>query len=579
MPQPHATTPQTADPAAARVKVLLPLPLAGSYDYRAPDGIELRPGDFVQVPLGRREAIGVVWAEGDADGIDESRLKDVTGRLAAAPLPDAVRRFVDWVAAYTISAPGSVLRMAMSVPSALEPPKPVTAYALAGSEPEIRMTAARKRVLALLADGPPRSAAEIAREAGVSASVVRGLAAAEALEAILLRDAIRTQSGIQPQEGELTASDIYEKADDLAGLIEGLSAAKQKLALEAFRQAHPDTWVDTYLKLINETGLRLVGELIQILIDTGHFEKFKASLAKLISKREASTDLMLWMGKNRSDSFADILGPEVFRAMMAAIENDRFEDRKTSKLGDLILSDQKLITDLIGSADIELIEDLVRALQATNCFDDMDKRSLLGRIVKEFPSIQNLISGDQAKEDNVLVVSWQSLERRKQEYEELVKEKIPANSREIAIARSYGDLRENHEFKAAKEAQKLLLSRKGELEIDLTRARATDFSDATIDAVTVGNKVGVTNLGSNKPETFILLGAWDGDPDNQILSYLTPLGQAFLGKKPGEEAEFEVDHEAKRYRIESIERYTVAGPSAVADEEDETEAQPAEAND
>ena len=400
-----------------------------------------------------------------------------------------------------------------------------------------------------------------------------------ALEAILLRDAIRTQSGIQPQEGELTASDIYEKADDLAGLIEGLSAAKQKLALEAFRQAHPDTWVDTYLKLINETGLRLVGELIQILIDTGHFEKFKASLAKLISKREASTDLMLWMGKNRSDSFADILGPEVFRAMMAAIENDRFEDRKTSKLGDLILSDQKLITDLIGSADIELIEDLVRALQATNCFDDMDKRSLLGRIVKEFPSIQNLISGDQAKEDNVLVVSWQSLERRKQEYEELVKEKIPANSREIAIARSYGDLRENHEFKAAKEAQKLLLSRKGELEIDLTRARATDFSDATIDAVTVGNKVGVTNLGSNKPETFILLGAWDGDPDNQILSYLTPLGQAFLGKKPGEEAEFEVDHEAKRYRIESIERYTVAGPSAVADEEDETEAQPAEAND
>ncbi|MBS33489.1 MAG: hypothetical protein CMO68_03685, partial [Verrucomicrobiales bacterium] len=144
-----------------------------------------------------------------------------------------------------------------------------------------------------------------------------------ALEAILLRDAIRTQSGIQPQEGELTANDIYEKADDLAGLIEGLSAAKQKLALEAFRQAHPDSWVDTYLKLINQTGLRLVGELIQILIDTGHFEKFKAGLAKLISKREASTDLMLWMGKNRSDSFADILGPEVFRAMMAAIENDR----------------------------------------------------------------------------------------------------------------------------------------------------------------------------------------------------------------------------------------------------------------
>ena len=398
-----------------------------------------------------------------------------------------------------------------------------------------------------------------------------------ALEAVLLRDAIRTQSGVQPQEEELIADDIFEKADNLAEVIEGLSAAKQKLALEAFRQAHPDTWVDTYLKLINETGLRLVGELVQILIDTGHFDKFKGNLTKLISKREASTDLMLWMGKNRSDSFADILGPDVFRAMMAAIENDRFQDRKTSKLGDLILSDQELITDLIGSADIELVEDLVRALQATNCFDDMDKRSLLGRIVKEFPSIQPMISGDQAREDNALIVSWPSLERRKLEYEELVKEKIPANSKEIAIARSFGDLRENHEFKAAKETQKLLLSRKGELEFDLTRARATDFSDATTDQVTVGNKVGVTNLETNKPETFIVLGAWDGDPDNQILSYLTPLGQAFLGKKPGEEAKLEFEDESRRYRIDTIEQHTVAGPSSAADEEAEAEVQPAAA--
>ena len=388
-----------------------------------------------------------------------------------------------------------------------------------------------------------------------------------ALEAVLLRDAIRTGSGVQSQEDELVANDIFEKADSLAGVIEGLSAVKQKLALEAFREAHPDTWVDTYLKLINETGFRLVGEMVQILIDTGHFDKFKGNLTKLISKRNASTDLMLWIGKNRSDSFADILGPDVFHAMMAAIENDRFEDRKTSKLGDLILSEQELITDLIGSADIELVEDLVRALQATNCFDDMDKRSLLGRIVKEFPSIQTMISGDQVREDNALIVSWPSLERRKLEYEELVKEKIPANSKEIAVARSYGDLRENHEFKAAKEMQKMLLSRKGELEFDLTRARATDFSDATTDQVTVGNKVDVTNLETNKQETFIVLGAWDGDPDNQILSYLTPLGQAFLGKKPGDEAKLEVDEESRRYRIDSIEQHTVAGPSAVADED------------
>ena len=396
------------------------------------------------------------------------------------------------------------------------------------------------------------------------------------LEAILLRDAIRTDIGTEAGEGEIEASSVFEKAEDLAEVIEGLSAAKQKLALDAFRLTHTDSWVDKYLEILNSSGLRLVGELAQMLIDAGHFDRFKDHLHQLVSKHEASTDLMLWLGKNRSDSFADILGPEVFGAMMAAIEQDRFNEKKTSKLGDFIMSDHELITDLIGSADVEVVEDLVRALQATICFDDMDKRSLLGRIVKAYPSIQSMISGDQTKDDNLLIVSWPSLERRKNEYEELVKKKIPANSKEIAIARSYGDLRENHEFKAAKEMQKVLMARKGELEIDLTRARGTDFSDASVDQVSVGNKLVVTNLESNKEETFVLLGAWDGDPENQILSYLTPLGQAFLGKKPGDEAEFQIENDTRRYRINTIERHTVAGPTVTEDDEETEETAPAE---
>ena len=110
----------------------------------------------------------------------------------------------------------------------------------------------------------------------------------------------------------------------------------------------------------------------------------------------------------------------------------------------------------------------------------------------------------------------------------------------------------------------------------MPRARGTDFSDASVDQVSVGNKLVVTNLESNKEETFVLLGAWDGDPDNQILSYLTPLGQAFLGKKQGEEAEFQIDNDTRRYRINTIERYTVAGPTVTEDDEETEETAPAE---
>src|SRR5260221_12047810 len=85
----------------ARCRVLLPLPLAGAYDYEADPALGLAPGDFVAVPLGRRETIGVVWDEaaGD-DGVDQARLKPVIVRLDAPALPAVARPFVEWVADY-----------------------------------------------------------------------------------------------------------------------------------------------------------------------------------------------------------------------------------------------------------------------------------------------------------------------------------------------------------------------------------------------------------------------------------------------------------------------------------------------
>ena len=165
----------------ARVAVLLPLPLTGAYDYRVPPEITLAPGDFVVVPLGRREVVGVVWGAG-SDEVEAGRLRDAMGRLDAPPMPEPLRRLVDWVADYTLAPPGAVLRMAMSVPSALAPPRLETVYArVAGVDVEasgVRLTPARGRVLAVLADGPPRPGPELAREAGVGVSVIRGLAGA-----------------------------------------------------------------------------------------------------------------------------------------------------------------------------------------------------------------------------------------------------------------------------------------------------------------------------------------------------------------------------------------------------------------
>ena len=184
MQVPHTTNGAAINGELRRVQVLLPLPLPGVFDYRVPPELEIHPGAFVSVPFGRREAIGVVWSESNAGEVPDSRLKAVTDRLEVSALPESTRRFVDWVARYTMAPPGSVLRMAMSVTDALFPAKPRMAYRLAGHLPDIRMTPARKRVIAAAADGFPRPAIELAREAGVGVGVVTGLAQAGVLEQV-----------------------------------------------------------------------------------------------------------------------------------------------------------------------------------------------------------------------------------------------------------------------------------------------------------------------------------------------------------------------------------------------------------
>lgn len=374
-----------------------------------------------------------------------------------------------------------------------------------------------------------------------------------ALEGVFLREELRQQAGLAAQQGELDDKSIWAQVTNTVEVLEGLPASKNRRALQSYKESQPQNWAQNLVDILNRVGTKLCGDCAALLIEEGNLALLKDHLARWISQHNASSELLLWLAKERSDAFADILGPEVFRAMLTAMERDQFNnERRSSKLADYIMDDQSLLVELIGSADIEIIKDLTRALQLSPCYDDMEKRSLLARIIKTYPAVQSLISGEQTKQDNTLVVSWDSLARRKEEYIELVQKKIPANSKEIAIARSYGDLRENHEYKAAKEMQKILMRRKGELENLLGRARGLDFSNPNTDQVSIGTTVAATDLITGGKETYSILGAWDSEPERGIISYLSPVGHAFLNRKAGEEIEYEMEGVRKRYRIDSI---------------------------
>jgi primosomal protein N' (replication factor Y) (superfamily II helicase) len=169
------------------VDVLVPVALDRAYSYRVPDELTLAPGDIVSVPLGARgETTAVVWADNPKPNPRlDNRLKDVEEKLDVPPLRPELRSFVDWVANYTVSSRGMVLRMCLRMGEHLGVERERAGVRLAGPPPQ-RMTSARQRVLALLADGMVRGKSEAAREAGVSAGVIDGLIDEGALQTIVL---------------------------------------------------------------------------------------------------------------------------------------------------------------------------------------------------------------------------------------------------------------------------------------------------------------------------------------------------------------------------------------------------------
>jgi transcription elongation GreA/GreB family factor/transcription elongation factor GreA-like protein len=382
---------------------------------------------------------------------------------------------------------------------------------------------------------------------------------ASAIELSLARDEFLVEAGREKEKGLLSVvSQVPTTPEALSNILDDLPGLKQVKLMRSVKADLNEAWPELYLGLLSSANGRVAEVIVEAFVEEKRADEVVAAVNRLLRERSVTCDFMFWFCKSRLEIFNSLFEPHLIMAVLSVLEADQFSDyKKGTKLYELVLNDKDLISAILSRAPFEDVRDVTRAILLSPVFEELDKRSLLATIIKLFPEVQSMIVGDEkTSEDATLIVSWPSLERRKLEFEEIVNKKIPENSKEIGIARSYGDLRENHEFKAAKEMQTVLMRRKAELESMLTRAQGTDFVGVDTSVVNIGTKVTIVDNETKEKSTYTILGAWDSDPREGIISYLTPVAQALIKKPLGTSVTLPTETSGERHvTIEKIESY------------------------
>lgn len=384
----------------------------------------------------------------------------------------------------------------------------------------------------------------------------------ERLYGAAVRDDLANLVGVDPSTLVPSQGELIGNVRELPQIAEKIPVGFQSRFLELIKETHPIEARDAVFNLLKTSQGKFTTECINFLVDNGYSDDLASTLKRWQVEQNLRAPVLLWIVKNRhSKKFAkllnDLITPRLLGAIFFAIDYEALQAASARRipLADILSEDPDLIADLLATADPETARDLANALMLNQGFEELTKKSLLARFIKIFPGIQSLVASDAESKEEQLLVSRESYDRRREEYDTIVSKKIPENSRAIAAAREHGDLRENSEYKMAKQDQTMLMAQKAQLEKDLARARITDFNEATSEQVSVGSVVTLRDLQTNQTPEYTILGAWDSDPENHVIAYKTPLGQALLSKRVGDQVTVKIGGSEESYEITAISRY------------------------
>jgi transcription elongation factor GreA len=354
--------------------------------------------------------------------------------------------------------------------------------------------------------------------------------------------------------------------ENLPELVDKMSILEyQKKALDLMKRVKPENWQDEFVSLFFINSGNLWEFIIKELIIEKKLHSLEGIALKLFHQFNAYPEHYIWFSKNGMhkrypELYKNIDPALMFSRLIELLDNIHFKIQK-GRDGDLKTISNKiknLLEDKGTNYAISILNDanaegIFNVVSRSKGLEDWFKVSIESVIQDRYPELFEE-PGLPKLDENKIYVTKEGYERKKKEFDHLMNVEFAENARDLGEAISRGDLRENAEYKAARERQSMLVEKAERMKAELQKVVIIDPHAIHPDIVSPGTKVTLKHHGKAELETYTILGPWDVDIEKGIISYLSPIGKGLLHRTTGETITIKLPEGESTYEIIKIEK-------------------------
>lgn len=372
-------------------------------------------------------------------------------------------------------------------------------------------------------------------------------------QALILSDYFKTD--IQRQVSDLVAE--FLKDESFVEITRLLPARWISPFMRLLARQNQAAFQEVALRRLRHLSLSALSEAVERLIEGGREQEVAAIFREAVGSQNIEVEFLYWLLRHPDRRQAWDAGslPTLFRLILLDLARTYSGDRlKVQNQLRSRVEQPEFLREALAAMTPFQREEAFQLVRDCASWDALDRQTVLGHMIRLYPDLQRYLStgSEPAHKTPARVTSLRSYRERQRRLEKLVTVDIPQNTREIAIARSYGDLSENHEYKAAKEMQGILLKRRGELESMLQTVVPTDFRDFPCATAGIGTSV-TLRFEDGHIERYHILGEWDQDTERNIISSSSSLAKAIEGSSPGSRVRLPSELGERECTVESVE--------------------------